>query len=339
MIPAQTVAFSKNSSNIFFHILTKCNLRCRHCYINPEQHGQNTLPIATIKAWLEAFASNSNSKNLIFLGGEPTLHPDLAAAVKYARQLGFGSITIDTNGYLFGDILAKVTAAEVDYFSFSLDGASRETNDRIRGPGSYDSCLEGIRRAAAAGFTTSLIYTVSSANIHELAMMAPLLVDLGIDRFFIQVIGLRGKSALAENAADFKKSPQVSRSQWLDTVPAAAQMIAERGITVTYPKVFLSPEDKFECAGLVADNYFIFPNGRVYRCPLCEDFAVHSLAIEENQLVPTGKLNEQDFFQLDIPEGCVMNKMIQPHNISYDEEGRPEFKIACCLLKEEIVRR
>ena len=113
-------------------------------------------------------------------------------------------------------------------------------------------------------------------------------------------------------------------------------MIADRGIIVTYPKVFLGPEEKFECAGIVADNYFVFPNGRVYRCPLCEDFPIHSLCLQENQLVPTAKLNEQDFFQLDIPEGCVMNKMIQPHNISYDEKGRPEHKIACCLLKEEI---
>ena len=336
MILTNTVAFSKNSTNLFFHILTKCNLKCRHCYINPAQHGKNTLPLATITAWLEAFSQNSNAKNLVFLGGEPTLHPELAAAVKHANRLGFGSITIDSNGYLFGDILAKVTPAEVDYFSFSLDGATRETNDQIRGDGSYDTCLEGMRRTAAAGFATSLIYTVSSANIHELAMMVPLLDQLEIQRFFIQVIGLRGKSALAESTADFQKSPQISRSQWLETVPGTAQMIAERGITVTYPKVYLGLEEKFECAGNVADNYFIFPNGRVYRCPLCEDFAVHSLAFEQNQLVPTGKLNEQDFFQLDIPEGCVMNKMIQPYNISYNSQGAPKYKIACCLLKEEV---
>ena len=86
----------------------------------------------------------------------------------------------------------------------------------------------------------------------------------------------------------------------------------------------------------MADNYFVFPNGRVYRCPLCEDFPIHSLCFQENQLVPTAKLNEQDFFKLNIPEGCVMNKMIQPHNISYNEQGEPEYKIACCLLKEEI---
>ncbi len=332
----RTVAFSKHSTNLFFHILTKCNLKCRHCYINPAQHGKNTLPPATITAWLEVFSINSNAKNLIFLGGEPTLHPDLAAAVKQARKLGFGSITIDTNGYLLGDILAKVTPAEVDYFSFSLDGATRETNDRIRGDGAYDTCLEGIRRAINRGFTASLIYTVSSTNIHELEMMVPLLDSWGVDRFFIQVIGLRGKSAIAQDASDSHKSPQVARSQWLATVPGVARMIAERGITATYPKVFLGRKEKFECAGTVADNYFIFPNGRVYRCPLGEDFPIHSLCFQENQLLPTAKLNEQDFFQLDIPEGCVMNKMIQPHNISYDGEGLPEYKIACCLLKEEV---
>jgi MoaA/NifB/PqqE/SkfB family radical SAM enzyme len=294
------------------------------------------LSLPTIKSWLAAFTPKSRSTNLIFLGGEPTLHPDLAAAVKYARRLEFASITIDTNGYLFGNILSKVTRAEVDYFSFSLDGASREINDRIRGKGSYDACLDGIRQAKAQGFATSLIYTISNDNIHELQQMAPLLESLGIERFFIQVIGLRGKAAFEADESDSAIPPQVTRSQWRETVPAAARMIAARGIAVTYPKVFLEPVEIFECAGKVADNYFVFPNGRVYRCPLCEDFPIHSLCFQEAQLVPSARLNEQDFFELDIPEGCVMNKLIQPGNIDYDEDGVPKYRIACCLLKEEI---
>jgi len=334
----QTVAFSRNSANVFLHILTRCNLRCRHCYINTDQHGRLTLPISTIQAWLEAFSENSHTKNLIFLGGEPTLHPELPAAIRSARKMGFASITVDTNGYLFNDILDKVTPDEVDTFSFSLDGATRETNDRIRGRGSFESCAAGIRRAVSKGFNTSLIYTVSGANINELGEMVPLLSDLGAGRFFIQVIGLRGRSAGQDQDSDPASDGlfQVARRQWLDMVPRIARMIAEAGIPVSYPKVFLNRDEIFECAGLVADNYFIFPNGRVYRCPLCEDFPVHSLAFEENQLVPAAKLNESDFFQLDIPEGCVMNKLIQPHNLSYREDGTPEYKIACCLLKEEI---
>ena len=334
MIRTKTVAFSKNSSNIFFHILTKCNLKCRHCYINPGQHGKNTLPLSVITAWLEAFARDSNSKNLIFLGGEPTLHPDLPAAVEYARNLGFGSITIDTNGYLFHDILSKVKPDEVDFFSFSLDGASRETNDRIRGAGSFDTCVAGIRKARSMGFATSLIFTASSTNIQEVDRLPPLLKDLGIDRFFFQIIGLRGRSAKGNQNQGQKI--QVTKPQWLNTIPRVARKIAEFGITVTYPKVFLGPAENFECAGLVADNYFVFPNGRVYRCPLCEDFALHSLIFKNNRLVPAEKLNESDLFQLNIAEGCVMNKLIQPDNLSYDGTGQPEYKIACCLLKEEI---
>jgi hypothetical protein len=49
------------------------------------------------------------------------------------------------------------------------------------------------------------------------------------------------------------------------------------------------------------------------------------------------KINENDLFLLDIPEGCVMNKLIQPDNIRYLADGQPAYKIACCLLKEEVV--
>jgi MoaA/NifB/PqqE/SkfB family radical SAM enzyme len=327
----KTVAFTKNAVNIFFHILTQCNLKCKHCYINREQHGEQKLSIETIEAWLEVFARKNKTANVIFLGGEPTMHPDLPAAVKSAKKIGYSSITVDTNGYLFNDILSKVAPHEIDYFSFSLDGATRKTNDMIRGHESYDKCIAGIRKAVQAGFSTSLIYTVSTLNIHELDKMPLLLKDLGVNRFFIQVIGLRGESVKTG-----QEKLQVSRSQWLKIIPDVAQKIAGLGITVSYPKVFLSSDEIFECAGIVAENYFIFPNGRVYRCPLCEDFPLHSMAIQNDLLIKTPKINEVDFFGLNIPEGCVMNKLIQPDNLSYNKKGEPEYKIACCMLKEEI---
>jgi MoaA/NifB/PqqE/SkfB family radical SAM enzyme len=273
---------------------------------------------------------------VIFLGGEPTLHPALPQAVKAARAMGYASITIDTNGYLFNDILSKLTPEDVDFFSFSLDGATRQTNDRIRGGGSYDTCLAGIRNAANMGFHTSLIYTVSRENLHEVDQMPRLLKDLGIDRFFIQVIGIRGKSAQTGATGSDRENRQLSPNEWLDTIPAVAEAVARLGIATSYPKVFLHPEESFACAGIEADNYFIFPNGRVYRCPLCEDFPFHSLVFNENQLVSMPKINEADLFPLIIPEGCVMNKIIQPGNIQYASDGTPIYKIACCMLKEEI---
>jgi MoaA/NifB/PqqE/SkfB family radical SAM enzyme len=229
-----------------------------------------------------------------------------------------------------------VTPREVDYVSFSLDGATEATNDALRGRGSYTACLEGIRRAVDKGFSTSLIFTVSTANIDELHQMGPLLQELTVERFFIQVLGIRGKPVREAEDGTADRPLQVDRAQWLAVVPSAARDIADRGITVTYPKVFLTPEEPFACAGQVADNYFVFPNGRVYRCPLCEDFPLHSLRLEDGRLVPMPAINEKNLFALTIPEGCVMNRLVQPANLVYDDTGRPAYRIACCLLKEEI---
>jgi Fe-coproporphyrin III synthase len=328
---SSTVEFSERAANVFLHVLTRCNLRCRHCYINPAQHGRARLPIGRIERWLEVFAARSPGANLVLLGGEPTLHPDLPRAVRRARELGFGSVTIDTNGYLFNDILERVTPAEVDVFSFSLDAATAATNDRIRGRGSFEACVKGIRRARAKGFRTSLITTVSRANLHELSEMGGLLDGLGVERFFIQVLGLRGNAAGPGCDAAVER---VSAAEWREKVPEAAAAVARRGVRVIYPAVLLEPGEPFACAGRVADNYFAFPNGRVYRCPLCEDFPLHGLAFEEDRLVDRPRLNETDLFRLEIAEGCVMHALIQPGPPA--PAGGPIQRIGCCLLKREV---
>ncbi len=330
----RTVAFSKNSSNLFFHILTRCNLACKHCYINKKEHGDNTLDIGIIRKWLDLFSPKARQTNLIFLGGEPTLHPDLPLAAEHAKKLKFNSITIDTNGFLFNNILERITPDLVDFISFSLDGATEKTNDAIRGKGTFKQCLKGLKEACSKGFSTSMIYTVSRENIDELSMVPDLIGDLNIDRFFIQVIGIRGNSS--REGTDIKTS-QVSREKWLAIVPGIAEKIAQHNIIVTYPKVFLDIDEKFECAALVSENYFLFPNKRVYQCPVCEDFPLHSFEINNNCLAPTRSINEKDLFNLSIPEGCVMNKLIQPGNIMYNKNNDPEYRIACCMLKQEII--
>jgi len=327
----KTVAFEKNARNIFFHILTRCNLRCRHCYINPEQHGRQTLPVGTIRKWLKAFVSDDKASNLILIGGEPTLHPSLDVCIKDAKKIGYDSITVDTNGFFFNHILEKATPEDLDYFSVGLDGSCAAVNDLVRGKGSYKRCLAGIEKALSKGFQISVIYTVSQVNIRDLKNMPGFLNRLGIQRFFIQVIGIRGRSAESGRA-----ELQLTKKEWAGVVPRVAARAAKLGIHVTYPKVFLDRSERFECAGLVAENYFIFPNGRVYQCPLCEDFPLHGYVLDKNKMRPTPPVSEKDLFQLAIPEGCVMNKLIQPGNLSYDTRGKPKYKIACCLLKEEI---
>lgn len=330
---ARTVGFQAGERNVFLHLLTACNLACRHCYINPSQHGAATLPLATVLRWLRLFARPEQQTNLILLGGEPTLHPQLAPIIKEAKSLRY-AVTVDSNGYLFHDLLSRTSPQELDYLSFSLDGPDAAINDPIRGEGVFEVCTANIRRAVELGFNTSLIYTVSGLNIHHLHRMPALLADLGVRRFFIQVIGLRGNPATTKPKGEI--AWQVEPQQWLATVPQVAEAAARLGIHVIYPKVYLEDVEIFQCAGLVAENFFIFPNGRVYQCPLCEDHPIHSYEIVEDQLVHRQGLNEDRFFPLSIPEGCVMNRLLQPDNIAYKTDGSPLHRISCCLLKQEI---
>jgi len=330
---ARTVGFQPGERNLFFHILTACNLACRHCYINPAQHGTATLPLDVVRQWLRLFARPEQRTNLILLGGEPTMHPELPAIIRAAKSMRY-AVTVDSNGYLFHNLLDRISPQELDYLSFSLDGPDAAINDPIRGDGVFAVCTGNIRRATARGFNTSAIYTVSSLNIGHLHRMPALLADLGIRRFFIQVIGLRGNPAVNRPSAG--DSWQVAPEQWLATVPEVAAAAARLGIHTIYPKVYLEEQETFQCAGLVADNFFVFPNGRVYRCPLCEDYPIHSYRIEADRLLHCDGLVEDRFFPLHIAEGCVMNRLLQPDTIRYRPDGAPMHRISCCLLKQEI---
>ena len=328
---AKTVGFKRGERNVFFHILTACNLSCRHCYINPEQHGSDTISRENLEKWLELFQNDNKETNVIFLGGEPTMHRDLPHAIRFAKKLGYSSVTVDTNGFLFHKFLDNVEPSDLDFLSFSLDGPTPEINDILRGEGVFDTCTANLQAAVNRGFNVSLIYTVSRHNIEHLHKMVPLLVAWGVKRFFIQVIGIRGKTAI-NGAGKWQLTPE----EWLERIPQVASDAAAHGITAIFPKVFMEPGEKFECAGRVAENYFIFPNGRVYQCPLCEDYPINGFRIEENQLIQNAGFTEDKLFSLDIPEGCVINKILQPDNLRFDAAGKPLYKISCCLLKQEM---
>jgi hypothetical protein len=71
-------------------------------------------------------------------------------------------------------------------------------------------------------------------------------------------------------------------------------------------------------------------------CPLCEDYPVNAYRIENGRLIKNIGFTEDAFFSLDIREGCVMNKLLQPGNLEYDDKGIPLYKISCCLLKQQV---
>ena len=86
-------------------------------------------------------------------GGEPTVRPDFWDLVDYATAHHVG-VKFSTNGIKITPERARRLAAS-DYVDvqISLDGATAEVNDAVRGPGSYATALRAMQNLAQAGFT------------------------------------------------------------------------------------------------------------------------------------------------------------------------------------------
>jgi mycofactocin radical SAM maturase len=85
-------------------------------------------------------------------GGEPTIRKDFWHLVRYAVDHGVG-VKFSTNG---SGINAEVAEqlAESDYVDvqISIDGADAETNDHVRGAGSFATAVQAMEHLNAAGF-------------------------------------------------------------------------------------------------------------------------------------------------------------------------------------------
>ncbi|WP_409181316.1 mycofactocin radical SAM maturase [Amycolatopsis sp. VS8301801F10] len=128
-----------------------CNLSCVHCLSSSGRRDPRELSTEECKALIDEF-----ERMQIFYvnigGGEPTVRPDFWELVDYATEHHVG-VKFSTNGIKITEDVAKRLAGS-DYVDvqISLDGATEEVNDHVRGPGSYRTAIRAMENLAAAGF-------------------------------------------------------------------------------------------------------------------------------------------------------------------------------------------
>ena len=90
--------------------------------------------------------------------------------------------------------------AEFEYVGISLDGASEQTHDALRGvPGSFRRAVQGMENCVAAGVRCGLRVTATSDNAAEIPELLRLAREIGIQRFCLYwlVPSGRGREAAA----------------------------------------------------------------------------------------------------------------------------------------------
>jgi len=167
---------------------TLCNLQCAHCFISssPTNHNHEMLSLATVRRHLSD-AEALGVKEYYFTGGEPFMNREILEILEAA--LALGPVSVLTNGLLITLEAAARLRRLSDASEYSLDlrisidGWDAGTNDPVRGAGTFERILTGIRNLAAAGLNP--VITVTEAC--EGASTAP-----GRTRFleFLRSIGL-----------------------------------------------------------------------------------------------------------------------------------------------------
>jgi len=145
-----------------------CNLACVHCLSSSGRRDPRELTTDECKAVIDEL-----ERMQVFYvnigGGEPTVRKDFWEIVEYATSHRVG-VKFSTNGSRITPERAQWLAAN-DYVDvqISLDGATPEVNDAVRGPGSYAAAMTAMERLHAAGMEKpKLSVVVTRHNVSQL---------------------------------------------------------------------------------------------------------------------------------------------------------------------------
>jgi radical SAM protein with 4Fe4S-binding SPASM domain len=157
----------------------RCNLRCLHCGSAAGEARADELTLPELIPILEDLRA-LGAERLVLLGGEPLLHPDWQEIVTMAKAFDL-RVSLISNGLAVTQTVALALAnLGVEVVGISVDGASDEVHDRLRGAaGARGRAWAAIDLLRSAGIPVTVITTVMRANLAELPLMREELADRG----------------------------------------------------------------------------------------------------------------------------------------------------------------
>ena len=129
------------------NIVSSCNSRCVSCRYGDEGPGvppEKRMTTETVVARI-AEARGLGAREILFSGGEPLLHPDIAVILAGAKAARLRR-HIHTNGLA----LHRVGPADFEEMHVSLDAVDAKTYAEIRGVDGYEQVIRAIRRLREA---------------------------------------------------------------------------------------------------------------------------------------------------------------------------------------------
>lgn len=153
--------------SIDFLITNRCNLSCPHCYRNSTaKDSLNPLNLERIYRLLDEM-EQLNVFQLKITGGEPFLCKDLFNIVEYGVTKSI-SIAILSNATIpLNEAWLNLLAHKNITLNISLDGATPDTHDVIRGKGAFNRTIQNLHKFTQYNISYAIMFTINNTNKHE----------------------------------------------------------------------------------------------------------------------------------------------------------------------------
>ncbi|MEV5414216.1 mycofactocin radical SAM maturase [Thermopolyspora sp. NPDC052614] len=250
-----------------------CNLACVHCLSSSGRRDPRELSTDECKAVIDEL-----ERMQVFYvnigGGEPTVRPDFWELVDYATAHHVG-VKFSTNGVrITPEVAARLAASDYVDVQISLDGATAEVNDAVRGPGSYATAIRAMENLAAAGFRGFKLSVVATRhNIGQLDEFKAIADRYGAQ---LRLTRLRPSGRGADTWDELHPLPEQQRElyDWLvahgENVLTGDSFFHLSAYGGSLPGLNLCGAGRVVC--------LIDPIGDVYACP----FAIHDAFLAGN---------------------------------------------------------
>jgi MoaA/NifB/PqqE/SkfB family radical SAM enzyme len=245
-----------------------CNLRCIMCPWKEFREGAHERGIMRQEVWESIWPHLNEVKSVDFTGGgEPLLQPRLAEWIGNAKSCGCETGVL-TNGLLLNREMAKkLIAAGLNWICVSIDGASKEEYERIRGGSSFEKVCEnlaGVAKLRASETPMIMInFVMMSANLNQLEHIVRLAAQLGVDHVnFKQCDVIRGEHGKGHSLFGPNETREIRRFQKALT---SARRLAKK-LNVQTTATSFTPTEKPVCEQDPTDSAFIRYDGIVAPC-------------------------------------------------------------------------
>jgi MoaA/NifB/PqqE/SkfB family radical SAM enzyme len=161
-----------------------CNNFCKFCVQGDKRKAYGSRDTGIIKNEMEK--ARTSCRDIVFTGGEPTLHKDFFQFVAFAKALNFNTIQIQSNGRFFSysEFCKKAIKCGANEFSPALHGSTPHMHDYLTSsPGSFKQTVDGIINLKKLGQTVITNTVITKSNFAYLPSIADLLIRLGVDQF------------------------------------------------------------------------------------------------------------------------------------------------------------